>query len=330
MEKHPFDFLDTQETGVTIEEAAKRLNLGRSTIYKYIKENKLEVISKGHSGRILISENSLASIEGEYQSIDESISLFKLSQELNISRERILAIAAAENIELVKGHYGSREQYIISPGVKEQLIEALQRQPVYPKSMFYNRAHGIALHQLFYSRNSSTTYRISFENGLWGIRTPAGLIPYEEALLKYQLEPAYHIQGKYRRKAKNCEVQIALTDPSFYKVIDTLYIACSVQNLEFRIVNKDIISIQVREGRYPVKNSKLIEYMTDLKPYLVAGTLHYIDNLVLSFISEDVELRLSVSPNVMANITERAKELNKTNDEYIQMLIERDVSNLEG
>lgn len=329
MDHHPFDFLNTQETGVTIEQAAAQLGLGRSTIYKYIKENKLSVVSAAHSTRILISEQSLESLK-QTHTLSDAISLFKLSQELHISRERILAIAESENIELVKGSYGNREQYIISPAVKRQLEAALQKQQACPRSLFYNRTYGIVLHQLFYSRNSTSYYRISNENGLWGIHTPAGLIPYEQAVEKYELEAVYPILGKYRKKEKYCELQIALTDPSFYKVMDTLYIASAIQNLDFRLSPSGMLHVQIREGRYPVKNTKFHPYLIDLRSFITNGQLEYAENHIFIFISSKVELRVAIDPAVMAVAVEQAKQLNLTNDEYIQLLIERDVKTSES
>ena len=312
---HPFDFIKNQVPSLTIQEAAHRLGLGESTIYKYIKNNELKTVPTPE-GRVRITEESVKALEKKGTAGADGISLLKLAKELNITRDRLLNTIDEAGITISKVKHGNREQYSITAQQRQQIIEAFQKQRSYPKSSFYYRKFHICLHQAFISQLTNEIYRVTVENGIWGFRTPAGLIPYEEAIHMYKLEPLYMVHGKYRKKNKVVEFRINLTNPLFLSVLDTLYIYCQIENLSFQYKGNELV-ITVREGRYTVINSEYISLCVDITPYLTKGKISISEQTII-LISEDIEITITLSKDEHQELEQLASAVNLTLHEYIK------------
>ncbi|MGE7692057.1 hypothetical protein ACQKMI_23015 [Lysinibacillus sp. NPDC097214] len=315
---HPFQFIDKQEPSISISQAAEELGLGQSTIYNYIKEGLLEAVDTFDGPKTV----TVASIEKlKQRGIDQSTgtSLGQLAKELNVTRSRLLKTVEQAGITIPKVKHGNREQYNITTEVKEKVLEALMHQKEFPKTSFFYRKDNICLHQPFYSDLQEQEYRIIYEDGTWGIGTPAGICDFEIAKARYQLRPLYNVHSKLRNTTLQVTFQISLVNPKFFKFMDTLYVLCGIENLSFQYDQENLI-VRARAGRYKLLKEELASRCIDLQPFMIDGEVKSSEaGMILT--STDIVVPVTLTKQQYEYCSSLASKKQMSCEEYLLNLV---------
>ncbi len=311
---HPFQFIDKQEPSISITQAAQELGLARSTIYSYIKDGLLESIDS-FDGRKNVTVASVEKLKNTGINQSTGTSLGQLAKELNITRSRLRKTIEQAGLIIPKVKHGNREKFSITEEIKEQILESLMLQKEFPKTAFFHRRYNICLHQLFYSDLQEIDYRIIYEDGIWGINTPAGICDFEIAKERYQLKPIYNIHSKLRSTTLQVTFQITLTDPKFFKFMDTVYILCGIENLSFQYDEGNLI-VKARAGRYKLLKEELATRCIDLQSFVIDGEVQHFE-AGMNLISTDVIVPITLSKQQYEHFSALASEKQISCEEFL-------------
>lgn len=321
-ELHPLDKLYNENKKIqtlSVKDAASRLNLSEPTIYNYIRDGILESVSSLSSNKISITEESVQKFENRNnlsKPIEESaISLNAFSRKMNITKVRLLQIIKSNEIELPKGLYGRREQYVITKEIQDVIHEILKNSDHFPKTQFFNSRLNIALYQAFTSNINHSQYRIEREGETWGIRGPMGLINFEIAQEQFKLVPNYSLRQRIRTSNTTVTFRIPLQHELFYSVIDTIYLTFGMDNLQFKYEDSDLL-IYTKAADYKIQSST--DKIQELQEFIVGGFIEF-DNFKIKLISYD--LTITVPFQLASQFEQRAKQENMSVKQFINKVL---------
>ena len=333
MEKHKHPLHDIYERQlrphtITVKDTAARLNLSEPTIYKYVVEGILESQSLPNKSQLRITEESIINFEQRYQkegvTVDKGISLTAFARIMNITKARLLSIIKANNIELPKGKYGCREQYVITKEIQELIYSILDQSNHFPKTQFYNSRLNIGLYQSFTSKVNHNLYRIEREGDIWGIRGPMGLISFEVAEEQYKLIPNYSLRQRTRTNNSTIMIRLPLNNESFYSVIDTIYATFGMDNLQFKFEKEEFLLIYVKAASYKLQTAP--ENLKMLEHFLIGGELE-IEESFIKLISYDNTFSITIPYHLTDKLEEIANRENLTKKQLVNKVIEDFLNN---
>lgn len=308
---HPFSNKGYEEERYSVRDVALKVGVAVSTIYRYIQSSSIP-FHQDIEGHYYFNKEEIEVIRKELVIHTTGSSLSQLASELNIPRQRLLKELNEANIHVPKVTIGKREQYIISDELSLKIKEHVNSKLALQRSQFYSRKHNICLHQAFKSRVSDTMYRIVLEGGIWGVRTPMGIMPFEQAKRELQLLPLYDIKAKNKRTTRYTKLSINLSDPHFFTLIDNLYATCGISNLKFHYED-DYLLVDVREGRYLTWQDNTPGLISS---YCVEGSVLYVQDHIL-FKSEEIVVKLNLQPEEYEKLLQQAQSVQMTLEEYI-------------
>lgn len=327
---HPFDHLFTKhqaenENTVTVKEAAETLHLSESTIYNYVKDGILKATESPFADKIRITMESIQQFQQKNNEEIEGpgISLNSLAKRMNITKARLQKIIEAHNIHIPKTMHGKREQYQISDEIQEQIYKILLESNHFPKTPFFNSRKNIALYQAFTSKINQNVYRIERVDDTWGIRTPSGILPFENAKARYELVPNYSLRQRVRNSISTVTIRLPLDNEYFYTLIDTIYATFGMDNIQFKYFKDQELWIFVKASTYKLQTPK--EQVLLMNNFLDDGIIT-IDNHNITLSSFDITVTVTLSKDLIPKFNTLTKQSNLTYKQYIEKLIKEHLS----
>ncbi|MFL0364589.1 MULTISPECIES: helix-turn-helix domain-containing protein [Pseudobacillus] len=314
-----------QPKGYTIEEAATILNKSKSTIYKYIKEGKLTLLTYWEKrGMRLLSKKDVENLAKEQKDEKLGWTTAETAQFLGLSRSTIQHFIHEGQLPAIKGKMQGKDAYYIKEedvrifGKKHERYirrEYIKRRP------FYDREHNIALYQRFSSPSINEARLIWDKKKKWQfmILPTREILSFHEGIYRHLLTPDYALTyGEQIGHPGLATATLPLDHPLTFQWIDIIYQQSDLANIyfEFDAVSPTMLTIKLKNTVFENVSLQLSSF---LKERIEEGRIEVTGKQVL--IESGMDLMTIQLPSKLKEKIRQKAEKEKTNMQKVVLNI---------
>lgn len=307
---------------VTVQEAAEQIGLSKPTIYKYVREGKLEDIPDPHRlfGEKRITQQSVQQlIEERSASIKKGKTPHELAKQFNIPPHFVYEAIRELQLQPRKRKQGKRDLYDLSKTECEQItrhIESIGAEP-----LFYDSTHDVALYQKM-EVSEGQTLRVVWheEKKEWGAYMHGSIwMP-----LQSDWKPCYPIHREVMRAADTITFTLSMQQSDTWETIDWIYTNFGVENCKVSR-NLDTLTVHIKTGVVTLRETANHSIIGALQDGLQSGQFMIEEN-VWHAKGTKRQTSLLLDEAMIEEVKTRARQNGETMNEWIERAIAQQLS----